>query len=153
MKQVRRATAGTKITDEQYNQLVDATNVVLRMMVGPGLELRRVSGGMMISLAPPQTEPITSIGGGQGSWPEPDPDAYRYLLGETQGQLDGSTWMPDPAHTMGVEVDVITDIKYDTATGELTYRTRRLAFDPWGRLLSITMEGPQKVVTTAVECP
>jgi len=92
--------------------------------------------------------PLLLPGGGSS---DPDPDADRTTLAQTQGTQDTDTWAFDA--TNGVNLQVVTDIKYDVTTHAITYRTRTMSFDHYGRLVAIAAEGNLVTVATAAACP
>jgi len=82
----------------------------------------------------------------------PEPDATRTELGQTAGTQDEDTWVLGESE-YGVEVEDVTDIKFDTSAHTLTFRTRTKKYDPNGRLLEVTAEGDAVTVTTSKPCP
>jgi len=82
----------------------------------------------------------------------PDSDATRTTLDSTQGTQDTDTWEHGTSEN-GVDVAVVTDVKYDTTAHTLTFRTRTLHFDPQGFLVAVDAESAPVTVTTAAGCP
>jgi len=82
----------------------------------------------------------------------PDLNGTRDTLTQTQETEDTDTW-DTVASENGVEVQVATDVKYDTTTHLITYRTRTLKFDLNGFLVAITAEGEDVEVTESGPCP
>lgn len=80
----------------------------------------------------------------------PNLDADRDVLTATQGTQDADEYDAQTSAN-GVDVQFITDIKYDTTAHTLTYRTRTLKLPPGVSI--VTAEGDAVTVTTAAECP
>ena len=79
----------------------------------------------------------------------PDWDAERTALGQTQGAQDADAH--DAAVSeKGMEIRVVTDVKYDTTAHTLTVRFRTLKAPPGA--LGVTGEGDAVTITTAQEC-
>ena len=68
---------------------------------------------------------------------------------ETQGTQDSDSWDRITGESP-VALKVITDVKYDTSTHKITYRTRLLTFDRCGKLVSVGAESALVEVTEAV---
>lgn len=102
--------------------------------VGPGLAMFTGSGGTHIAFIPTATS---------------TPSGDMSELAHVQGTQDTDSWERGDE---GVSVTVATDIRYDTSTYQLTYRTRTFEFDRDGRLKSISAESEPVLVTQAGEC-
>ena len=81
----------------------------------------------------------------------PEPDANMTAIAQTMGTQDTDTWAVGEDNS-GREVELMTDLKYDTTALTLTYRTRKVKVDPNGRVVAIAAEGSAVTVATAEEC-
>lgn len=70
-------------------------------------------------------------------------------LGFIQGTQDTDTWDRD-SENVPLEVQVVTDAKYDATTHKITVRTRTLSFDRGGNLTGVSAESDLVEITEAV---
>ena len=135
---------------DHLNQIVDALNKLSALRGDPFIRVSQVADGYTFGLNLPVLLPRIPK---QCARREADTE-YR-TLAATQGTQDTDTW-EYPAGTedeLGVKVQVITDLKYDTTAHTFTYRTRTLQFDKFGHLNKVTAESAETTVTTAAACP
>ncbi|MHB1001286.1 MAG: hypothetical protein ACYC27_18740 [Armatimonadota bacterium] len=131
MKEVRRATAGTKITTEMYNELVDAVNNLQQLSVGTGLEMRQTSAGTCISLG--------TVGASPNYYAP-----YRTLL-QTTAQ-DADSWSTISAGGSGIAYSIYSDLYFDTSNYTLTSRQRQVRYDNKGFLVYTSPETTASVL-------
>ena len=133
---LKKKPANTPVRAADYNRLVDAVNDVLNgISLGEGLQGFRLPGQLMISAK--RGRLVTPTGGTESE------------LDQTQGTQDVDTWTRS-TDDCPVAVHVLTDIKYDTSTHKVTFRTREFSFDRGGNLSAIGTESALVEVTTAV---
>lgn len=129
-----RLNSATKI-----NSIIEAVEELQNAQPGPGLAKTR--DGVLYLAA-------KSSGTAVGS-KSPSSGGTELELDQTQGTQDTDTWTRS-SDDCPVVVQVVTDIKYDTSTHKLTFRTRDFTFDRGGNLTAISAESALVEVTTAV---
>lgn len=127
---------------EKLNALASAIQRWERMAVGPGLELRTHSGGMLLNVK--QQE------GGRKTTSEDCSGGDLQTISNTIGTQDSDTWTSSSGKQ--VAIDLITDISWDAVNGLIVGRMRTLTFDKCGNLKSIGGEGTLVTLITTESC-
>lgn len=127
---------------EKLNALASAVTRWERMAVGPGLELRNHSGGMLLNVK--QQE------GGRKTTSEDCSGGDLQTIQNTIGTQDSDTWASSSGKQ--VAIDLITDISWDAVNGLIVGRMRTLTFDKCGNLKSIGGEGTLVTLITTESC-
>lgn len=134
---------------EKLNRLVAAVNRLENLQGGPGVTIKRGSGGMTIFVerpqvraAPPAAETAT------GSINDTK------ILAHLQGTRDTDSWTRgEDTPARSVKAYLVTDPKYDPSTLQFTFRCRPCTFDTAGCLYQIEAEDEDAtLVFTAVLC-
>ena len=127
---------------EKLNALASAVTRWEKMAVGPGLELRNHSGGMLLNVK--QQE------GGRKTTSEDCSGGDLQTISNTIGTQDSDTWTSSSGKQ--VAIDLITDISWDAVNGLIVGRMRTLTFDKCGNLKSIGGEGTLVTLITTESC-
>lgn len=125
---------------EKLNALASAVTRWEKMAVGPGLELRNHSGGMLLNV---KHQPGKRRG---GSAAEDNTDVK--TLTAVQATQDTDTYDSETDSEDWVAISYIHDIEYDVNTGKLQYRVRTAKV----KALAVTAESDPIEITTAEIC-
>lgn len=127
---------------EKLNALASAIQRWEKMAVGPGLEMRKHAGGILLNVK--QQE------GGRKSASEDCSGGDLQTISNTIGTQDSDTWASSSGKQ--VAIDLITDISWDAVNGLIVGRMRTLTFDKCGNLKSIGGEGTLVTLITTESC-
>lgn len=141
LKQLKKFAPGQSLKAGHLNDIVDVLNALQNLTVGPGLLLTKTTSGVSVSLGNDKRQRRAA----QMEELSGEPKA----LGQTQGGQDTDDYDRDN-DAVPVKFDVVTDIKYDETTHQLTFRTRTIECS---YIKSISAESEITVVTTAVPHP
>lgn len=130
---------------EKLNALVEAVQAWDKLAVGPGLEVRRHAGGMLLNVKP---QAAARKAGAAEDCSGGDVQTMQTTLG-TQ---DSDTWARGGETPKQVAVEVFTDISWDAASGQIVGRMRTLTFDKCGNLKSISAEDDLLTLITTESC-
>jgi hypothetical protein len=129
---------------EKLNALASAVTRWDKLAVGPGLEVRRHAGGILLNVKP---QAAVRKAAGEA---EDCSGGDLQTIQNTIGTQDSDTW----ANSSGkqVAIDLITDISWDAVNGLIVGRMRTLTFDKCGNLKSIGGEGTLVTLITTESC-
>lgn len=130
---------------EKLNALASAIQRWERMAVGPGLELRTHSGGMLLNVK--QQAAARKAGGSEDC-----SGGDLQTIGCTMGTQDSDTWARGGETPKQVAVEVFTDISWDEVSGQIVGRMRTLTFDKCGKLKSVSAEDDLLTLITTESC-
>lgn len=130
---------------EKLNALVEAVQAWDKLAVGPGLEVRRHAGGMLLNVKP---QAAARKAGGSEDCSGGD----LQTIGCTMGTQDSDTWARGGETPKQVAVEVFTDISWDEVSGQIVGRMRTLTFDKCGNLKSISAEDDLLTLITTESC-
>ena len=131
---------------EQLNALVGAVERWDKLAVGPGLELRRHAGGMLLNVKP---QAAVRKAAGEA---EDCSGGDLQTMQNTLGTQDSDTWARGGETPKQVAVEVFTDISWDEVSGQIVGRMRTLTFDKCGNLKSISAEDDLLTLITTESC-
>lgn len=135
---------------EKLNKLVAAVNRLENLQGGPGVTIKRGSGGMTIFVERPQVRASVPSAGEPATGIINDTK----VLGRLQGTRDTDSWTrgeDNPARS--VQYYVVTDPKYDPSTLQFTVRMRPVIADTAGCTYQVGAEDEDlTLIFTAVLC-
>ncbi len=128
---------------DKLNALVMAVQAWDKLAVGPGLEVRRHAGGIMLNVerqaAARKAGASEDCSGGE-----------LQTVSCTMGTQDSDTWADSSENP--VTVSLITDISWDAVNGYIVGRLRDFTFDKCGKLTAIGAEGDLVTLITTESC-
>ena len=131
---------------EKLNALVEAVERWDKLSVGPGLEVRRHAGGMLLNVKP---QAAVRKAAGEA---EDCSGGDLQTIGCTMGTQDSDTWARGGETPKQVAVEVFTDISWDEVSGQIVGRMRTLTFDKCGKLKSVSAEDDLLTLITTESC-
>jgi len=131
---------------DKLNALATAVQAWDKLAVGPGLEVRRHAGGMLLNVKP---QAAARKAAGEA---EDCSGGDVQTMQTTLGTQDSDTWARGGETPKQVAVEVFTDISWDEVSGQIVGRMRTLTFDKCGKLKSVSAEDDLLTLITTESC-